>query len=114
LIENGDVHTPPFMQNAAEMGEYIMDALVEIQGRHPSIAHVRGKGLMIGAEVEADGKPAGDLRDRTVQTAFRRGLVMLPSGPSTFRFCPPLNIPRNLVDEGLQLFDAALTEAERE
>ncbi len=48
LIEN------EYMQNAADMGEYVMDILEEIMARHPSIGCVRGKGLMIGVEFVKD------------------------------------------------------------
>jgi 4-aminobutyrate aminotransferase len=108
LIENG------LMENAAELGDYILDALVELQGRHESIGDVRGKGLMIGTEFVKDREtrePATELRDRVVQESFRRGLITLGSGKSSVRFAPPLNIDKNLVDEGLKIFDAALAAA---
>ncbi|MBN1287346.1 MAG: acetyl ornithine aminotransferase family protein [Anaerolineae bacterium] len=115
LIENGDEITggKPYRKNAAEMGEYIVDALDEMKPRHPSIVDVRGKGLMLGVEFGADGQLAPDLRDRVVESAFERGLIVLPCGPSAMRIAPPLNINKDLVDRGLILFDQVLTEAER-
>ena len=56
--------------------------------------------------------PDPALRDRIIDLAFRRGLLLLPCGPSTVRFCPPLCLTRRQVEIGLELFDAALTEAE--
>ncbi len=109
LIESG------FMQNAREMGEYTMDALAEIQTRHPTIGEVRGKGLMIGVELVKDREtkePASALRDTVVEGAFRRGLIGLGSGKSSIRFAPPLNISQELIDEGLMMLEDALTEAE--
>jgi 4-aminobutyrate aminotransferase len=109
LIANG------MMKNAADVGEYMLDALQEIQVRHPSIGQVRGKGLMIGVELVKDREskePAKQLRERVVQSSFERGLITLGSGQSAIRFAPPLNITRNLVDEGLSIFEAALTDAE--
>ena len=116
LIEHGDAITggKPYMQNAAEVGEYLMDALIELQSRHPTIADVRGKGLMIGAEFRINGKPATAFRNRVADIAYEKGLALLPAGPTTMRFAPPLNISKALVDEGLLLFDAAVTDAERE
>ena len=111
LIENG------FMQNAAEQGEYIMDALEEMMPRHPSIGHVRGKGLMIGAEFVQDKvakEPDKPLRDAMVHNAFERGLLLLGCGQSVVSVAPPLNIERPLVDEALEIFEDALTEAERD
>jgi 4-aminobutyrate aminotransferase len=104
-----------YMENAARMGEYILDALAEIQARHPSIGNVRGKGLMIGVEFVKDraGKePAKALRDAVVHHAFQNGLLLLGCGTSVIRISPALNISRELVDEGLAIFERAITTAE--
>ena len=109
LIENS------FMQNAAEMGEYTLDALTEIMTRHPSIGDVRGKGLMIGIELVKDREtkePASELRDAIVEGAFKRGMIGLGSGKNSIRIAPPLNISRELIDEGLMMLEAAITDAE--
>ncbi len=102
------------MEQAAATGEYILDALAEIQSRQPSIGEVRGKGLMIGIEFVRDRvtkEPDHGLRERTVELAFRKGLLMLGCGESTIRISPPLNIERPLVDEGLRIFETAIMEA---
>jgi 4-aminobutyrate aminotransferase len=105
------------MRNAAEMGEYTLDALAEIQVRHPSIGQVRGKGLMIGIEFVKDHdsrKPARDLRDRITQKVFEYGILTLGCGDSAIRLSPPLNITRSLMDEGLEILEVAISEAEAE
>jgi 4-aminobutyrate aminotransferase len=111
LVENG------FMQNAAEVGAYAMDALKEIQARHPSIGEVRGKGLMIGVEFIKDHEtkePAHDLTERVVELGYERGLLMLSCGKSVIRIAPPLAITKSEMDEGLRIFEDALTAAEKE
>jgi 4-aminobutyrate aminotransferase len=103
------------MQNASEMGEYTLDALIEIMTRHPSIGDVRGKGLMVGMELVKDREtkePAADLRNAVVEGAFKRGVISLGSGKSSIRIAPPLNISRELIDEGLMMLEDALTAAE--
>ena len=105
------------MQNAAMMGEYMHDALFEMQSRHPNIGEVRGKGLMIGVEFVGDRKskaPARELQRRVMHLCFENGLITLGCGRSTMRFIPPLMIEKNLVDEGLEIFERALTTAEKE
>jgi 4-aminobutyrate aminotransferase len=112
-----DLVEKQFMQNAKEVGEYAMDALEEIKARHPSIGDVRGKGLMIGVEFIKDHEtlePAKELTDRLVDLAFERGLLTLSCGQSVIRIAPPLAISKNEMDEGLQLFEDALTTAEKE
>jgi 4-aminobutyrate aminotransferase len=76
------------MQNAAEIGEYALDALEEIKVRHPSIGDVRGIGLMIGVEFVKDRETREadhDLRDRVSDLAFERGLITLGCGMSMIR-----------------------------
>ena len=103
------------LARSEETGRYIMDALVEMQGRHPSLGDVRGRGLMIGMEFVQDRETkerAVKLRDHLIQHAFEDGLLLIPCGSNSIRMTPPLNIPHNLVEEGLRKFEAALTDAE--
>lgn len=106
-----------YLQNAAEVGQYALDALEEVMARHPSIGEVRGIGLMIGVEFVKDRASkavAEDLRDRIVDMAFERGLLTLGCGKSSIRISPPLNIRRDQIDEGLQILEEAITLAEKE
>ncbi|MGH2535986.1 MAG: acetyl ornithine aminotransferase family protein [Candidatus Promineifilaceae bacterium] len=111
VIEQEDV-----MRQASETGTYLLDALAELQARHPSIGDVRGRGLMVGVEFVRDKdtkERAPDLRHAMIQRAFEEGLLLIPCGPSSIRMTPPLNIPRPLVDEGLAIFERALTQVEK-
>jgi 4-aminobutyrate aminotransferase len=111
LIENG------FLKNAAEVGAYAMGALEEIKSRHPSIGDVRGKGLMIGVEFVTDREtkePAHELTERVVELGYERGLLMLSCGKSVIRIAPPLSMSKSEMDEGLKIFEEALTLAEKE
>ena len=104
-------------ERAATMGQHIMDALAEIQMRHPSMGDVRGRGMMIGVEIVEDKETkarAHDLRDLIITKSFENGLLLLPCGNNTVRFAPALNIPENFVEDGLKLFEQAMTEAEAE
>jgi 4-aminobutyrate aminotransferase len=106
-----------YMENAARMGKYALDCLEEIMHRHPSMGHVRGKGLMIGVEFVKDREtkePARELTERVVQLAFERGLLMLSCARSVIRVAPPLSISKEEVDEGLQIFVEAISLAEQE
>ncbi len=111
LLENG------LLDNATEMGEYTLDILAEIMARHPSIGDVRGKGLMIGVEFVQNRQtkvPAEALRDRIVDLAFSTGLILLGAGKSVIRFAPPLSVSRGEVDEAMEIFEQAITLAEKE
>ncbi len=105
------------LENAAVQGAYLIDALEEIAARHPAIGQVRGKGLMVGVEMVEDQEskvPAPALRNRVKQLAFEPGLLLIGCGTSTLRFIPPLVITRPEIDEGLAIFEHALTLAEQE
>jgi 4-aminobutyrate aminotransferase len=112
LIEEG------YLENAAVQGEYIMDALEEMRLRHPILKHSRidGLGLMVGAELVQDESrvPAKDIRNRIERIAIDNGLLILGAGESSIRFCPPLMIERDTVNEGLELFEKSMTQAEQE
>jgi 4-aminobutyrate aminotransferase len=67
---------------------------------------------MLGAEVRDLGElPAPRLRDRIIDLAFHRGLLLLPCGASTVRFCPPLCLTARQVEIGLELLDSAMAAA---
>ncbi|MBI5349504.1 MAG: acetyl ornithine aminotransferase family protein [Chloroflexi bacterium] len=105
-----------YMANAAEMGEYTLDALAEMAARHPSMGNVRGKGLMIGVEFvrNKETKERGkDIRDHTVHHSFEHGLLLLGCGRNTVRLTPPLNVKKSEIDEGLEIFESAVTAAEK-
>jgi 4-aminobutyrate aminotransferase len=111
LIEGG------FMENAARVGQRMMDRLNEIMADHPTMGNVRGKGLMIGIELVKDKgtkESAPELRNEVVQRAFEKGLLILGCGPNTVRFMPALNISQEIADEGLAIFEEAFTEVEKE
>jgi 4-aminobutyrate aminotransferase len=112
-----DLIEKQYLKNAAEVGIYAMDALEEIKARHPSIGEVRGKGLMIGVEFVKNREtkePAKKLTDRILDLGFERGLLMLSCGKSVIRIAPPLSMSKSEMDEGLSLFEDALTAAEKE
>ncbi|HMT21328.1 MAG TPA: aminotransferase class III-fold pyridoxal phosphate-dependent enzyme, partial [Promineifilum sp.] len=103
------------MARATDTGRFIMDCLAEMEARHPSIGEVRGRGLMVGMELVKDRETrerAIELRDHVIQRAFEMGLLLIPCGTNSIRMTPPLNIDRPLVEEGLMIFEQALTEAE--
>ena len=109
LIEN------EYMENAAVIGSYALEALEDLKARHPSVGDVRGLGLMLGVEFvknKETKEPAYELRNHIVKAAFERGLLTLGCGDSTIRISPPLSISRQEMDDGLLVLDEAITVAE--
>ncbi len=106
-----------YLQNAAEVGQYTLQALQEMAMRHPSMGDVRGIGLMIGVEFVKNKETkeyAPELRDSVVHHGFERGLLLLGCSKSVIRIAPPLCISKSEIDEGLEVFEEAITLAEQE
>jgi 4-aminobutyrate aminotransferase len=94
--------------NAAAQGKRLLAGLREIQTRRPCIGDVRGLGLMAAIELVRDPvgrEPDGALRERVLQAAFRKGLLLLGCGQSAIRFCPALTVTAAHVDECLNVLD---------
>src|SRR3954465_2722528 len=81
-----------YMANAARLGPILMKRLGEVAAGHAFLGRPRGLGLMCGVDVLDPAPGAGDpkLRQKIVNAAFKRGLILLPCGAHTIRFCPPL------------------------
>ena len=91
LLEEG------LIANAERVGRVLMKALRDRLGGHAVVGDVRGLGLMVGVEIVRDRfrrEPAPELRERILEEAFKRGLLLLGCGRSTIRLAPPL-----IVDE---------------
>src|SRR6478672_5121758 len=105
-----------FVQNAATVGEHLMNGLRALQDKHPIIGDVRGRGLMIGVELVRDRKTkerAADERNALVQAMFRRGVLILGAGRNSVRFAPPLVLTKALADAALRMFDESLADVTR-
>jgi 4-aminobutyrate aminotransferase len=104
-----------YMANARERGAELVDGLRRLAARHALLGEVRGLGLMIGMDVLAPAgrsESSGALRDRIVQAAFQRGLLLLGCGERTIRFCPPLCITSEHVATALEILELAVASME--
>ena len=102
------------MANAAAVGTKTLERLGTWRDKHEAVGDVRGRGLMIGVELVKDKHtrtPAGALRDRVVDLAFQRGVLLLGCGESTVRLCPPLIITQNEMDVALDIVEECLVAA---
>jgi len=102
------------LANAAGMGAYIMDRLKTWPARFANVGDVRGLGLMIGIELVRDRETrekAPELRERVLDMAFQRGLLVLGAGENNIRLCPPLVITRDQCDFALKTLEECLTLA---
>lgn len=99
------------IENAARMGEYLMNGLQELKEKHSIIGDVRGKGLMIGIELVKDRitkEPDPDALLKAEQELFHRGVIVQGCGTSTIRLSPPLVIDKDQCDFALKTLDSIL------
>jgi 4-aminobutyrate aminotransferase len=97
--------------NAADVGQYLIEGLRDLQQKHALIGDVRGLGLMIGIELVKDRVSkvrATAERDRVVDAAFTRGLLVLGAGRNTIRLSPPLVLTRAQARIAIDIIDESI------
>ena len=99
------------MQNAADVGAFMLDRLRELQQKHQIIGDVRGKGLMIGIELVRDRatkERATTERDQVVDACFAKGLLVLGAGKNAIRISPPLVLSKPQAATAVDILDQAI------
>jgi len=86
---------------AEEMGNYFMGRLKDLQRKFGFIKEVRGKGLLIGVELEFPGKEI-DVRCQ------EKGLLVNSLGDKVLRIIPALNVKREEIDQAVAVLDEVL------
>lgn len=100
------VARPDFLKNVARLGEYFTGALKKLAAKYPGlIKEVRGKGLMLGAELTRD-----DVGRDIVNDVLANGAIINCTAGNVLRFVPPLIITEGDVDEVLARVDKALAK----
>lgn len=106
-------------QRAQRVGQYVIKRLKEMSEVYEIIGDIRGKGLMLGAELirnHQEKTPASCETSEVVHKAFQKGLLVLPSGlyENVLRISPPLTITEKEVDGGLNILENALRAVDAE
>ena len=104
------------MANAAAVGAAALERLGTWVEKHEIVGEVRGRGLMIGVEIVENKQTkaiAGAMRERIVDLAFERGLLLLGCGENTIRLCPPLVVSQDEMDVALDLLEECIAEVTR-
>lgn len=99
------------IENAAAVGSHILNRIRDWPARFPMAGDVRGLGLMIGIEFvrnQATKERDPESRDRIVNLAFERGLLVLGAGPNSLRLCPPLMITKDQADFAVDTLEECL------
>ena len=89
------------LKNCVQMGKYFVKGLEALKKRFPFIREIRGKGLLIGVELEIEGS-------KIVDACMLEGLLMNCTAAKVLRFVPPLTIKKNEIDRGLSILEKVL------
>lgn len=93
------------LANATEVGDYFQKQLRGLARRHEAIVDVRGKGLMVAAELDS-----AELGKRTVTEMLKRHILINCTSDTVLRFLPPFILERAHVDTAIAALDEIFTE----
>ncbi len=103
LVVLETVSDPAFLDRVNHAGDYIRGKISS--WNLPIVKDVRGRGLMIGTQIDPGIKPF-DIEVRCLE----KGLCTTTAGADVVRFLPPLNISDKEIDEGLAIYKSVLEE----
>jgi acetylornithine/N-succinyldiaminopimelate aminotransferase len=92
------------LAHATEVGGYFMERLSSLAARHETIVDVRGKGLMIAAELDS-----AELAKLTVAEMLKRHILINCTSDTVLRFLPPYILERAHVDTAIAALDEIFT-----
>jgi acetylornithine/N-succinyldiaminopimelate aminotransferase len=93
------------LENATQVGDYFLQQLGGLAQRHEAIIDVRGKGLMLAAELDS-----ADLAKLVGVEMLKRRIVINCTSDTVLRFLPPLILRREHVDTAIDALDQILAE----
>ncbi|MEW6455378.1 MAG: aspartate aminotransferase family protein [Acidobacteriota bacterium] len=105
IIKNEDL-----LHNCQAMGDYLLNQIKKLKDQYPVIADVRGRGLMIGMELDSEGKK--DFSQLFYEFLYENGLILnICSDGVTFRMLPPYIITQKDIDFAVERIKKSLDQA---
>lgn len=101
------VNTNEVLEGVKKREQLFKDTLQKINDKYNVFKDIRGKGLLLGAELTEQFE--GKARD-FLNAAADEGTMVLIAGPSVIRFTPSLIIPEQDIVEGLARFERAVAK----
>ena len=97
------INNSSFLEHCRTMGNYLMDQLNRLKKKNPSVREVRGKGLLVGMELD---QPAADIVDKCLE----KGLLINCVQEKVLRFLPPLTITKKEIDQAVSTLEKVLSQ----
>jgi acetylornithine/N-succinyldiaminopimelate aminotransferase len=99
-----------FLARVRMRGRALLDGLVAVAARHPSLGEARGLGLLCAVDLAA-GAPFDP--PKLLAAARDQGLLLVRGGERAVRFLPPLTVSPKEIALALERFEAAVTRLEQ-
>jgi 4-aminobutyrate aminotransferase/(S)-3-amino-2-methylpropionate transaminase len=102
------IRQPDFLAHARRLGDVMREVLLGWKQQWPIVGDVRGLGPMMLIELVSDTEAKTPLRSddtlRIIRAAVSKGVVLIRAGvySNCIRFLPPLNMPEDMLREGLK------------
>jgi len=93
------------IENAEQMGDYLKVKLKALMLDFPCITEIRGKGLMIGAQLNCNGA-------HLIKIGVEKGMLFNCAAGTTLRFLPALTVNKEEIDEAIEILIDILTTAQ--
>lgn len=98
------INDPGLLEHCRSMGTYFMTQLRKLQEKYAVICDVRGKGLLIGLELDRPGAPI-------VNKCLEQGVLLNCVHENVLRFLPPLIVTEEEIDRVVSLLNAVISES---
>ena len=98
------------LENALNVGEYVLSGMRRLQQKHPIIGDVRGQGMFFAVEIVSNGEPDAARAKKIVNTMRDRGVLISRIGPhdNILKIRPPMVFTRENADVLLSTLDGVL------
>jgi len=93
------------LEHVVKVGDYFQEGLRGLAAKHDAIVSVRGKGLMLAAELDS-----ADLAKVVVKEMLQRKILINCTSDTVLRFLPPYVLQKEHVDEAIAALDEILKE----
>jgi acetylornithine aminotransferase len=92
-----------WLEHCTATGNYFKDRLKDLSQKHSLIKEVRGKGLILGMEIDVPG-------NSIVASCMKKGFLVNCAQEKVVRFLPPLIVSKEEIDQLLEALDSILEQ----
>ncbi len=89
------------LESVSDLGKIFIKGLTNLKSK--KIKEVRGRGLMIGVEIDGN-------RDEVLKKMQQKGILACPAGEQTVRFLPPYIITKNEIERTISVLSEVLRD----